>query len=130
MIKRFPGLERRRFALPQKFICLQSIDIEAQQQAQQQQQQQGQGFSSIAHKQVITKFDNQIILHIYMIVENWFNCFYIFIIIQGSGGFNSVEKKIGFFYAPQIQVYPSHLYVANQVKCLEFYVIDMPSFKN
>jgi len=38
--------------LPQKFICLQSIDLEAQQQAQQQQQQQGQGFSIMTNKQV------------------------------------------------------------------------------
>ena len=30
--KKFPGLERRKFALPQKFISLQSIDIEAQMQ--------------------------------------------------------------------------------------------------
>jgi len=30
--KRFPGLERRKFALPQKFVSLQSIDLEAQQQ--------------------------------------------------------------------------------------------------
>ena len=28
--KKFPGLERRKFALPQKFISLQSLDIEAQ----------------------------------------------------------------------------------------------------
>jgi hypothetical protein len=27
--KRFPGLERRKFALPQKFVSLQSIDLEA-----------------------------------------------------------------------------------------------------
>ena len=46
-------MERRRFALPQKFICLQSIDLEAQQQAQQQQHQQGPGFSAINPKQVI-----------------------------------------------------------------------------
>ena len=30
--KKFPGLERRKFALPQKFVSLQSIDIEAQMQ--------------------------------------------------------------------------------------------------
>lgn len=28
--KKFPGLERRKFALPQKFVSLQSIDMEAQ----------------------------------------------------------------------------------------------------
>ena len=30
--KKFPGLERRKFSLPQKFVSLQSIDMEAQMQ--------------------------------------------------------------------------------------------------
>ena len=62
IIKRFPGLERRRFALPQKFISLQSIDIEAQQ---------------VANLCANGK--------------------------QLQSGFAVAEKKIGFFYAPQLQ---------------------------
>ena len=66
----FSGLERRRFALPQKFVSLQSIDIEA------------------ANAQ----------------------SFIPGVMISGhglSGGkqdkFAVVDKKIGFFYPPQLQ---------------------------